>query len=263
MRGDVFHAALPLPGTADTGLRHHAFSVASPEYIAANAATILISSTTGSRYQVRLPFGLFLVDAQLYQHEQGRNFDITRPVTPTLLGVVPLAKLGRRIGTVGAGFFTGVGCQNNYGANDALRVQLQLPGRMEALAKIYRQPRDVAHAPAEGPSPTDRLSIWSEPASPRLWLLVSNDKNNRTTGIVTGLELVDAPAAFPSTTLSSTDQTLGRQVCLGSILRQFRLQRPGSTGPKPGFLGARVGEVTAGGQPKVDAHLEAMLGLTD
>jgi hypothetical protein len=45
MRGDVYDVPLILPGTASSRLCHHAFSVASEEYIAANRATILISTT--------------------------------------------------------------------------------------------------------------------------------------------------------------------------------------------------------------------------
>lgn len=53
VRGDVYDTPLALPGCPHSGLSHHAFAVASEPYINENNATVLISSTTGARNQVR------------------------------------------------------------------------------------------------------------------------------------------------------------------------------------------------------------------
>lgn len=259
MRGHVYDMALPLAGLTNSGLRHHAFSIASQGYIDANAATIVISATTGSRDQVRAPFAFYITDPALYHHEQGRQFEIDRPITPTLLAVIPTANLGQKVGTVGQGFFTGDGCLKNYGANDAIRVHFQLPGRLDALAKLYRLPRDVTAAALGKAASTDRLSIWRVQDDPHPWLLVTNDKNNRLTGFATGLRLLESQAPFPQTNLAPDDHTLAGDLSLGSVLQvmPFAAGRPAFTGS----LVERLGFMNPGGAKKTDAHLAAMFGV--
>jgi hypothetical protein len=259
MGGYVYDTPLSLPGAANSRLRHHAFSVASEEYIAANRATILISSTTGSTYQVRPPYAFFIADPALYRHEQDRRFDISRPITPTLLAVMPESRLTRRVGRVGEGFFTGVGCQYEFGAHDALRVQLQLPGRMNALRKLFSKPRDVAKEALGKQVSVERLSIWTLRDAPGLWVVVSNDKNNCTTGFVLGLEIRESPAPFPQTALQPADHTMARTLFLGAALRVLRLSRERSAAA--GTLNERVGNVRPSGAAKTDSHLQVALGL--
>jgi len=259
MRGDVYDVPLTLPGTASSALCHHAFSVASEEYIAANGATILISTTTGSRGQVRPPFAFFISDSSLYRHEQGRPFDVSRPITPTLLAVASLSQLTTRVGTVRNGFFTGVGCLKGYGALDALSVQLQLPGRMSALAKLFPQPRDVAKEALARPVRAERLSVWRIHGGPGLWVLVSNDKNNCTTGFVLGLEIRETPATFPQTALEQADHSMEGNLFLGAALRVLRL--PSRVLPVADTLSTNMGNIHPRGAVKIDAHLQAALGL--
>jgi len=259
MRGDVYDVPLALPGTANSRLCHHAFSVASEEYIAANGATILISSTTGSRGQVRPPFAFFIADPTLYRHEQGRAFDVSRPITPTLLAVKSLPQLPARVGTVGDGFFTGAGCRKGYGALDALSVQLQLPARMSALAKLFSRPRDVAKEALRRPVHAERLSVWRIHGDAGLWVVVSNDKNNCTTGFVLGLKLQETPAPFPQTALEQADHSMKMEAFLGPVLRVLQLPSGGLA--LPDTLSTRVGKINPSGATRIDAHLEAALGL--
>lgn len=94
---------------------------------------------------------------------------------------------------------------------------------------------------------------------PCLWVLVSNDKNNCTTGFVLGLELRESPSPFPQTALGPADHTLGRTLFLGANLRLFRLDH--EVQGAAGSLGQREGAMSPGGIAKMDAHLKLALGL--
>jgi hypothetical protein len=135
-RGDVFDVDLALAGTDPSGRTHHAFAVCADEFIAANSKVVLISTTRGSRGQVRPPFGFYFSET-LYVHERGRALQMSRPVTPTLLATVPDRDLPQRVGYVTEGFFTGEQCKRGFGAFDALRVQFQLPSRGTLRAKHW------------------------------------------------------------------------------------------------------------------------------
>jgi len=258
-RGRVYDLVIDLPCTRSSGIRHHAFAVNSREYTARNGLLILISTTTGASYQVRKPFAFFVTDQTVYRPLRGRPFDTDRPVTPTLLGTFEIADLPDPVGEVTPAFFTGEGCRNGYGAEDALRVQLQLPGRMDSLAKLYRNSaRDVSKAALGRDVAVERLSIWSVRGQTNPWVIVSNDKNNAFTGYVHGVELLTDPATFyPETPLELGDSTLAAQYFLGPRLRVF-CQRGSSRFDD--VLVDCLGEVRA--ENRVNAHLMSMLGLS-
>src|SRR5512134_1725309 len=96
-----------------------------------NGLAILISSSTGASGQVRKPFAFYVKDAAIYRALSGRPFELYRPITPTLLGTFELSSLPHKVGELEQGFFSGAGCTGGYGADDVLRVQFQLPGRMQ------------------------------------------------------------------------------------------------------------------------------------
>lgn len=187
MRGDVYEIGIDLPGEPRSGLRHFAFVVSSEEYTSQTGLVTVISSSLGSTAQVRFPFACFLDDAGIYHAERGREFDTTRPVTATLIATREASRLPPRSGRVDERFFSGQGCRRGFGALDLLAVQLQLPGRMASLAKVFGTPRDVA---AGGrPCAVPRLSVWSVCGSATPWLVVSNETYNSVTAHVQGIEL--------------------------------------------------------------------------
>jgi len=256
----VFDLELTLPGMARSALTHHAFAVSSQEHTEAHSVVVLISTTTGSRNQVRLPFACYIDEPALYTHEAGRPFETDRPITPTQLGTIAVGDLPQRVGFVGPGFFTGEGCTKMFGAHDVLRVQLQLPGRMASLAKVYARPRDLAAEALERPVPVRRLSIWSATGSATPWVIVSNDKNNLLTGFLNGLELVTSPPARNPSPLDPGDITLpGGPYWLGVKLAMLGKGPAGTA--TPGMIERQLGDATVSGGHRVDEHLIAMLGL--
>ena len=259
MRGNVYDIELELPGEAHSNLGHHAFSVACEEYTRANGAAVLISTTTGGRNQVRPPFAFYLDDPALYVREHGRPFDASRPITPTLLATVGMRALPGRVGHVGEGFFTGTGCRRGFGANDAIVVQLQLPSRMQALAKLYPRPRDIAGQSLERKPLAERLSVWTGSGDSSLWVVVSNDKYNAITGFVQCLELRHEAVPYPQTSLELCDTTLARQLHLGSVVSM--LSRLCASAETAKVLESQVGRIIGSGASKVDRHLQAIFGL--
>jgi hypothetical protein len=257
----VFDLELTLPGMARSGLTHHAFAVSSPEHIEMHAVVVLVSTTTGSRNQVRLPFACYIDKPNVYTHEEGRPFEIDRPITPTQLGTIAVSELPQRVGLVGPDFFTGAGCTKMFGAHDVLQVQLQLPDRMASLAKVYAKPRDVAAEALDRPVPVRRLSIWSVTGSVTPWVIVSNDKSNLLTGFLNALELVMSPPAGNPSRLDPGDITLpGGPYWLG--VRLAMLGKGPATTANPGMIERQLGDSTASGRHRIDEHLLAILGLT-
>jgi len=259
LRGNVYDLAIPLAGAPLSGLSHHAFAVSNDKFAQANQKVVLISTTTGSTGQVRAPFAFFIKDS-VYTHERGRPFLTERPITPTLLATVPLGSLRDRVGYVSDTFFTGSGCTQGYGANDAIRVQLQLPGRMHALAKLYRNPQDVSNEALTSRLPVERLSIWSVQGQRNPWIIVSNDKHNLKTGYVQGMEVLSRPCPYPQTELSPDDTTYAKAPrYLGANLCVFRKKSASASGPDT--LESNLGTVCQAAASKVDAHLMNIFGL--
>lgn len=259
-RGDVFDLELTLPGAARSGLTHHAFAASSQQHIDTDGITVLISTTTGSQNQVRFPFACYIDAPDIYTHERGRPFQTDRPITPTQLGSLAVADLPQRVGYVAPRLFTGDGCRKGFGANDVFKVHLQLPGRMESLAKIYPIPQDVSREALGKSVPVERLSIWSITGSANPWLIVSNDKSNLLATFVQGLELLPEPPPGVHPPLDPGDTTLGGvPYSLGASLIMI------GTGPRdgvtPAILSRRLGTATVSGQQKVNAHLAWMLAL--
>ncbi len=259
-RGDVFDLELTLPGMARSGLTHHAFAVSSQRHIDVHSTVVLISTTTGSRDQVRLPFACFIDNAGVYSHESGRPFETDRPITPTQLGSVGVEALPPRVGYVGPEFFSGEGCAKGFGASDVLRVQLQLPGRMASLAKVYANPRDVSEEALGQTVPVRRLSVWSVTGSSNPWLIVSNEKNNLLTAFLNGIELLSAPPAGHPQQLDAADiSPSGGPYWLGVELKM--LGKGGTGRATSEMIERQLGAATASGQYRVDQHLAEILGL--
>lgn len=259
-RGDVYDLVIRLPGTTSSGLTHHAFTVCTDEYIRATACAVLISTTRGSRGQVRPPFA-FYINQSAYIHESGRPFETDREITPTLMATVPVTDLPARVGSVGVGFFSGEECSGGFGAEDALRVQFQLPGRMESLRKLYpTSARDVAESASGVAREYERLSVWSVSHRENPFAIVSNNKANYHAGIkyVQGVELLPQHVElFPKTRVKTNS---GDEYCLGSGIEVFGKQ---STAQRSNFLTSHLGGLARGaeGERAVDAHVMTIFGL--
>lgn len=252
MRGDVYEIGIDLPGEPRSGLRHHAFVVSSEEYTRHTGLVTVISSSLGSTAQVRFPFACFLDDAGIYHAERGRAFDTTRPVTATLIATREASRLPPRSGRVDERFFSGQGCRRGFGALDLLAVQLQLPGRMASLAKVYRAPRDVA-APGH-PSPVPRLSVWSVCGSATPWLVVSNETYNSVTAHVQGVELREPGGNLGIGTLPmpAGPRRLGPSIKV--------LKKPARGAAVADQLKDRLGDIGASHAAVVDDYLAFVLG---
>ena len=259
-RGDVYEAVMDLPGEPSSGIRHTAFAVSSDEYTARNGLLVLISSTRGGWDQVRWPFAFYLADAGVYQYERGRVFDASRPITATLARTFEAKAVGPRIARVSDGFFCGSACRKQYGADDSLRVQFQLPGRMASLARLYgANARDVSRDALLAWPGVERLSIWSAAGRPHPWLVVSNDTHNLRAGYVQALELLDGSDAYPLTHLEAGDTSCSRgSLFLGPRLETFC--KPGAPVERE-VLSVQLGRVQPHAEARVEAHLTAMFGL--
>ncbi len=252
MRGDVYEIGIDLPGEPRSGLRHFAFGVSSEEYTRDTGLVTVISSSLGSTAQVRFPFACFLDDAGIYHAERGRPFDTTRPITATLIATREASRLPARSGRVDERFFSGQGCRRGFGALDLLAVQLQLPGRMASLAKVFRAPRDVA---ADGrPSPVPRLSVWSVCGSATPWLVVSNETYNSVTAHVQGIELRDPGGSLGIGTLP----TLAGPRRLGPSIKV--LKKPARGVAVADQLMERLDDLHASDAAAVDRYLAVQFG---
>lgn len=259
-RGQAYDLAICLPGTPPSHELHFAFTVCTDEYIRATACAVPISSTRGSHDQVKLPFA-FYIPQTAYIQESGRLFDASRPITPTLIATVQVTDLPVRSGSVRECFFSGKECYRGFGAEDALRVQFQLPGRMESLRKLYRSSaRDVAESASRAPCEYERLSVWSVSQRANPFVIVSNNKANYNPEIkyVQGVELLPQRVGLFHQTRVKTDS--GDEYCLGSAIEVFGKQ---STANRSNFLTSRLGRLacSAEGETAVDAHLMAIFGL--
>jgi mRNA-degrading endonuclease toxin of MazEF toxin-antitoxin module len=257
-RGDVLDVAISLSGHATSGGEHSSVAVSTDDFNARNGLVVVLSSRRPDS-RVKPPYAFSISNESAYQHYAGRGLEMDRVITPTLAATFKSDSVGLVMGHLGPEFFSGSACERGFGADDSLRVQFQLPGRMRSLAKLYGSAaRDVASIPAH--LIEVRLSIWAVEGDLSPWLIVSNNTHNARTGYVQAMELTPEPEIEPTTPLAVEDTTVGDgRYFISATLVSFR-KRESGTGD--GVLRELLGHVQSSAVSAVDSHLMTIFGLT-